>query len=122
MTVLFEAWSPAYERRTISLEEAVEAYRNLPVEVSASFSWNDCEEECLIVGVEPEFSTVTMGRDRSFWNLKVSEDEEKVEIRLGADDFMWPRGGILPRDMGLELLMKVNEFDSLFLEYSWAEG
>ncbi|MGP4083499.1 hypothetical protein [Streptomyces sp. KR55] len=39
----------------------MEAYRNLPMNVSASFSWNDCEEECLMVGVEAEFSTVTWG-------------------------------------------------------------
>ncbi|MBO1336303.1 hypothetical protein [Streptomyces sp. VRA16 Mangrove soil] len=122
MAVLFETWSPTYERRTVSVQEAVQAYRELPVNTSAAFSWNDCEEECLIVGVEPEFSTVTMGRDRSFWNLRISEDDEPVEIRLGADDHMWPRGCVLPRDMGLELLLKVDEFDSLFHEYSWAEG
>ncbi|MBQ1092904.1 hypothetical protein [Streptomyces sp. B93] len=117
-----ETWDPGYQRRTIGLEEAWDAYRRLPLHVSASFSWNDCEEETLIVGVEPEFSTVTMGRERSFWNLRVSEDEEKVPIRMGPDDYMWPRGCILPRDMGLELLQKVDDFDSLFDEYSWAEG
>ncbi|MGP4083500.1 hypothetical protein [Streptomyces sp. KR55] len=52
----------------------------------------------------------------------ISKDEEKGTIRMGPDDYMWPKGGILPRNMGLELLRKVNEFDSLFLEYSWAEG
>ncbi|MET9515930.1 hypothetical protein [Streptomyces sp. NPDC002994] len=122
MTVQLEIWDPARSARSVGLDEVREAYRSLPGGVSAVFTWNDCEEECLIVAVEPAFSVVTMGRAASFWNLKISDDTEEVEIRMGADDFTWARGCVLPRDMGLEVLGKVEDFDSLFWEYSWADG
>ncbi|MFC5172650.1 hypothetical protein [Streptomyces mutomycini] len=122
MTVQFEVWNPARSERTIGLDEVREAYRSLPDGISAIFTWNDCEEECLIVAVEPEFSVVTMGCDASFWNLKISDDTEEVEISMGADDFTWARGCLLPRDMGVEVLLKAEDFASLFWEYSWADG
>lgn len=122
MTVQFEVWNPGRSERAIGLDEVREAYRSLPDGASAIFTWNDCEEECLIVAVEPEFSVVTMGRDASFWNLKISDDTEEVEIRMGADGFTWLRGCLLPRDMGVEVLLKVKDFDSLFWDYSWADG
>lgn len=117
-----EIWGPAHYRKSIDLGEVRETYRSLPDGASAVFTWNDCEEECLIVAIEPDFSVVTMGRDASFWNLKVSDDTEEVEIRMGADDFTWARGCLLPRAMGMEVLLRVGDFDALFQDYSWAEG
>jgi hypothetical protein len=117
-----EIWGPTHSKRSIERGEVWEVFQNLPEGASAIFTWNDCEEECLIVAIEPDFSVVTMGRDASFWNLKISDDTEPVEIRMGADEFTWSRGCLLPRNMAVEVMLKLEDFDSLFRDYSWVDA
>jgi hypothetical protein len=58
--------------------------------------------------------------DVSTWYyLQISPDEEPVEISLGGQDSLVPKGAILPKAFGLEVLEKAEDFPALQREYAW---
>ncbi|MEV6742731.1 hypothetical protein AB0N14_40130 [Streptomyces sp. NPDC051104] len=57
---------------------------------------DDGEGDCVIVTVEPDFSTVTALRDRAFYNLQLADDHEETEIMTVWEEIHWTKGCILP--------------------------
>jgi hypothetical protein len=53
--------------------------------------------------------------------LEVPDDEGGVEVRIEGSMTQVPNGVILPRDLGLEVLQKANDFDRVLNDYSWRE-
>lgn len=82
---------------------------------------DDGEDDCVIVTVEPDFSTVTMLRDRTFYNLQISEGAEDVEIDVAGETITWPKGCLLPRSMGFQVLLEAGDREAVWNRYTWIE-
>ncbi|MFF4132015.1 hypothetical protein ACFY1B_10840 [Streptomyces mirabilis] len=81
--VTVEVWNPSYQHSEIDLSALPEVYRSIPESASIGLTLADTEDDCVIVTVEPEFSTVTRLRDRTFYNLQISDDSSR---RRRGDD------------------------------------
>jgi len=57
----------------------------------------------------------------TWYYLEISDDEEEVEVRIEGELTSVPKGVVLPRDLGLEVLQKSEDFERVVSEYSWRE-
>ncbi|PNE41123.1 MULTISPECIES: hypothetical protein [Streptomyces] len=96
-------------------------YRDAKESASPTFTWNDLGDEVLIVVVGDDYSTVTLMREDTFYNLAISDSVDMREIQVSGDIAMWPEGQVLPRELGLEVLLRVPDVESLVREYRWEE-
>lgn len=71
--------------------------------------------------VEPEFSTVTMLRDRTFYNLQISDDSDETVILVGGGEITWPKGCLLPRPMAVRVLLEAEDREAVWTRYTWVE-
>ncbi|XVV09158.1 hypothetical protein ACQP2X_30470 [Actinoplanes sp. CA-131856] len=102
----------------VELDEVTAIYGSLGTR-PASFTWNDCGDEVLTVSVGEDHSTVTLLRDRSFYDLVHAEVEGEETIEMDGDVVAWPKALILPREKGLELLTQMPRVDEVFDRYEW---
>jgi hypothetical protein len=75
----------------------------------------------LIVMVGDDYSTATMVNGDTWYYLALSADEELIEVDFGGQESLVPRGAVLPRGTGLELLEKSADWDALVAAYPWRE-
>ncbi len=122
MTVLeMDEWVPTYSTREVQLSDLPEIWRSLPRERCFGFTWNDSGDEVIIVSVCDGYSTVSIVHDDTFYDLAISPEDGWREIEVLGEWRPWPVRSILPRDMGLEVLLRCDEFDILRREFSWRE-
>ncbi|WP_438489220.1 hypothetical protein [Streptomyces sp. S186] len=121
MQIKFETWVPTHETRMVDLADVPLVYREAKESASPTFTWNDLGDEVLIVTVGDDYSTVSLMREDTFYNLAVSDSDDMREIQVSGDTTMWPEGQILPREMGLEVLSRVPDVESLVRDYRWEE-
>lgn len=119
--VTVEVWNPSYQHSKVGLSNLPEVYGALPKNVSMGLTLDDGEDDCVIVTVEPDFSTVTMLRDRTFYNLQISEATEDVEIDVAGEEITWPKGCLLPRPMGFQVLLEAGDREAVWNRYTWVE-
>lgn len=110
---------PARETREVSSGELPDVYLGLKGEDSPTFTWNNLGDQVLIVTVDNESSTVSMLNDDTWYYLEISEDEDEIEVMVEGAMTPVPRGVVLPRNLGLEVLQKAEDFDRVLSEYSW---
>jgi hypothetical protein len=119
--VTVEVWDPSYEHKKVALSDLAEVYGEIPSDSSVGLTLDDGEDDCVIVTVEPEFSTVTILRDRTFYNLQMSDDAETVEIIVAGEEITWPQGCLLPREMGARVLVEAGDREAVWKRYTWVE-
>ncbi|MET8243120.1 hypothetical protein ABZV31_01005 [Streptomyces sp. NPDC005202] len=119
MTV--EVWDLSYRHSEVPLSQLPDVYRSIPSDASLGLTLDDGEDDCVIVTVEPEFSTVTALRDRTFYNLRLVDDPEQVEIMVAGEEIHWPKGCILPREAGIHLLLEAADRDQMWSRHTWVE-
>jgi hypothetical protein len=117
--VTVEVLTPSYETSEIPLSELPDVFRSIPESSSLGLTLDDGEDDCVIVTVEPEFSTVTALRDRTFYNLRITDDPEETVITTGGEEITWPKGCLLPREMALEVLMEAEDRDVMWSRHTW---
>jgi hypothetical protein len=110
---------PARETREVSSGELPDVYLGLKGEDSPTFTWNNLGDRVLIVTVDDESSTVSMLNDDTWYYLEISEDEDEIEVMVEGAMTPVPRGVVLPRNLGLEVLQKADDFVRVLSEYSW---
>ncbi|SHN12954.1 hypothetical protein SAMN05216268_120128 [Streptomyces yunnanensis] len=121
MQIKCETWVPSHETRMLDLADIPLVYRDAKESASPTFTWNDLGDEVLIVVVGDDYSTVTLMREDTFYNLAISDSVDMREIQVSGDIAMWPEGQVLPRELGLEVLLRVPDVESLVREYRWEE-
>ncbi|MER6367287.1 hypothetical protein ABT255_02720 [Streptomyces mirabilis] len=119
--VTVEVWNPSYQHSEVDLSALPEVYRSIPESASIGLTLADTEDDCVIVTVEPEFSTVTMLRDRTFYNLQISDDSDEAVILVGDGEIIWPKGCLLPRPMGVRVLLEAEDREAVWARYTWVE-
>ncbi|MFJ3337634.1 hypothetical protein [Streptomyces sp. NPDC086766] len=119
--VTVEVWDPSYRRSEVPLPRLLDVYRSIPVGASLGLTLGDGEDDCVIVTVEPDFSTVTALRDRTFCNLQLSDDPAEVEITVAGEGIHWPRGCLLPREMGVQILLEAAQREEMWSRHTWVE-
>jgi hypothetical protein len=117
--VTVEVLTPSYETSEIPLSELPDVFRSIPESSSLGLTLDDGEDDCVIATVEPEFSTVTALRDRTFYNLRITDDPEETVITTGGEEITWPKGCLLPREMALEVLMEAEDRDVMWSRHTW---
>jgi hypothetical protein len=119
--VTVEVWDPSYRHSKTPLSDLADVYRSIPVNASLGLTLDDGEENCVIVTVEAEFSTITALRDRTFYNLRISDDSEEAEILVAGEEITWPKGCLLPREMGVRVLLEAEDREEMWNRYTWVE-
>ena len=117
--VTVEILTPSYERSEVPLSALPDVFRSIPQRSSLGLTLGDGEDDCVIVTVEPEFSTVTALRGRTFYNLQIVDDQDDVLIMVGGEEISWPKGCLLPREMGLEALVEAEDREVMWSRHTW---
>ncbi len=117
----FETWTPVRQERTLDAGEIETVYRSLAPGTSATFTWNDLGDDVVIVSVAADHSTVSMLHDETWYYLTTSDSDEEVEVDMAGQKATVPRGAVLDRDLGLEVLRQVGDLPRLLAAYSWRE-
>ena len=120
-TVTVEMWDPSYRHTKVGLVDLPAVLVKVPEDTSMGLTLDDGEDDCVIVTVEPEFSTVTMLRDRTFYNLRISDESEEETILVGGEEITWPKGCLLPRPMGTQVLLEAGDREAVWDRYTWVE-
>lgn len=114
--------APPYGKRIVSGEELPAVYAELKQAASPSVTWGSMDDGAvLIVAVGDDYSVVTMGADDTFYYLQTKDDDEPVTVDMGGTDGEVPGGAIVPRELGLEVLLRADDFTALRTDYMWVE-
>lgn len=62
---------------------------------------------------------MTALRDRTFHNLRITDDPEETVIMTGGEEITWPKGCLLPREMALQVLMEAEDRDVMWSRHTW---
>jgi hypothetical protein len=116
-----DTWNPTHTSRRVSAEELVDLYERLQGTESADICWNDQGDQVLIVSVGEETATVSLLHDATWYWLGASPDTELVAVELGGTESFVPKGAIVPRRLGLEILLGAHDFPHLLAAHSWRE-
>ena len=122
MTYEIDLMHPGHKAWTVTREELPAAYADLKEGNSPSVTWGDISDGgVVIVQVADDYSVVTLGVDDTFYWLQTSDDDEPVTVEIGGTDGEVPRGALVPRELGLEVLLRVDNLAALRTDYMWAE-
>lgn len=119
MEYLIDVQFPESET-TVTVAELPGAYANLKGSRSygVTITWNDGGDDVLIVAVADEYCVITMKTDESWYYLVVSDDEEKVSVDMAGDADI-PGKAVSPRELGLTVLQRADDFPGLLTDYRW---
>ena len=121
MDIKLETFEPHLVTRLVPREDLRRVYMGLRSDQTATLVWNDGGDQVLIVAVGDDYSIVTMLNNSTWHFLQISADEELVQVSLTDEESLVPKGAILPKALGLEVLEKAEDFSALLREYSWRE-
>lgn len=110
---------PTRVSRVVNPDELADVYATVRPEESPTFTWNDLGDQVLIVTVDADSSTVSMLNDDTWYYLETSGDDDEVEVMIEGSMTSVPKGVVLPRSLGLEVLQKADDFDRILSDYSW---
>jgi hypothetical protein len=124
--IKLKTWDPVRETRIINPRDLAREYESASRESPVTFTWNDLGDSVLIISVGADYCIVTMLFDSTFKDLVVSEEEtDLVEVIIDGQLSNVPKNTILPREVGLEVLLDVvkseGDFSELFLDYIWVD-
>ena len=85
----------------------------------ATFAWQGPDDECLIISVDGDLSTATIGFDRSFYKLIHAEADGEVEMELGGNTEMYPRRIVIPVPLCLDLLLRMPDLAGVMRDHRW---
>ncbi|MFD4864908.1 hypothetical protein [Streptomyces sp. NPDC058412] len=119
MKVRFETYDPSPGSRRIDLSEVAVELESVPSDASVTFTWNDGEDDVLIVGFGEGFAVATMLRDGTFYDLQANEDDGLEEVEIGGQWSDHPKKFLMDRSLGLEVLAQAGDSDGLFERYAW---
>lgn len=121
-TLLLDTYAPYLEHRIIERANLARDYEAAGAVRSPVFSVGDSDEgQLLLVTVGDDYSTAIMMNGDTWYYLALSPDEELIEVDFGGHGSLVPRGAILPRETGLELLERSADWDTLVAAYPWQE-
>jgi hypothetical protein len=103
--------------KTVRQDELPAIYASL--RFPATFAWEGPDDECLIVSVDDDLSTATIGFERSFYKLIHAEADGEVEMELGGVTETYPRRIVIPVSLGLDLLLRMPNLAGVMRDYSW---
>lgn len=121
MDYKLETYRPFHRVTTLSREDLIEIYPKLEWNKAPAIVWNDDGDQVIIVGVGDKYSIISLLSDFTWYYLIGGPDGDLVEIELCGQESWVPRGAIVNRQLGLEVLLKVGTFASLLSEYTWTE-
>lgn len=121
MEFKLDIYRRGHEERLINVEALPAIYAHLRSSDSATITWNDGGDQVLIVSVGENDSTVSLLNDFTWYYLEISPEKELVEIELCGQEAWVPQGVILPKNLGLEVLLGADDFPGLLKKYSWRE-
>jgi len=116
-----ETWEPAHVERSVTIDELDDVYRTTSGGVSPTFTWNDLGDQVLIVAVGDDYSVVSMLNDDTWYYLQGSDVDGEAEVAMAGQPAHVPKGAILRRETGLEVLRKAGDFTDLLKSYPWME-
>jgi hypothetical protein len=116
-----ETANPDQNERVIAPDELPEVYRSVSGAELPVFAWNNLGDDVLIVVVGDDWSLVTMKSEETFYNLVLSDDGSPWEVELVDGEAIFPAGARLPRERGLEVLLKADDFPRLKVDHMWQE-
>ncbi|MET9855281.1 hypothetical protein ABZY57_20345 [Streptomyces sp. NPDC006450] len=119
MKVRFETYGSSPGSKKIDLGEVSTMLESVPLDASVTFTWNDDEDDVLIVGFGEGFAVATMLRDRTFYVLQANEREGFEEVEIGGQWSSHPKRFLMDRSLGLEVLAQAGDMDGLFERYAW---
>jgi hypothetical protein len=129
MDFKLETWAPVHVERSVNIDELDDVYRSTSGGASPTFTWNDLGDQVLVVAVGDGYSVVAMLNGGTWHYLKGSDvDGEaesdvdgEAEIAIAGQSAHVPKGAILRRESGLEVLKKAGDFTYLLKVYEWME-
>lgn len=122
MTYEIALMRPGHKAWVVTRDELPAVYAELEEGNSPSVAWGDISEGgVVIVQVADDYSVATLGVDDTFYWLQASDDDEPVTVEIGGTDGEVPRGALVPRELGLEVLLRVDDLAALRTDYMWVE-
>jgi hypothetical protein len=118
----FEDWRPGQPHQSRLVPVAhVPALYEVPIEAgSVMFTWNDCEDPAMIIGVGPDWSVATLMIDGYWYSYVIDEDAEGyVPIDLSNQTCEWPRSELLPRAAALPVLTLIPDLTAIRRGFPW---
>ena len=119
MVIELDTGYPNRVTRVVGSDELDRVYGTVSEVDSPTFTWNDLGDQVVIVTVGDESCTVSMLNDETWYYLEVSDDTEPVEVKIEGEMTLVPKGVVLPRATGLEVLKKTSNFDQVLSDFSW---
>lgn len=121
MEYLVEVWYPEHEKTTVTGDKLPDRYASFKERDSATVAWNSDGDEVLLVSVGDDYSVISMLSDGTWYYLVVSDDEEEVSVYMDGTDAYVPRKAMAPRELGLTVLQRADDFPGLRTDYLWDE-
>jgi hypothetical protein len=119
MQYLLEVRCPEVKATTVTWAELPGVYANLKQAEYPAVVWNDCGDDVLIVAVGDDYSVTSMLTEATWYWLVVSHEDEEVFVYLTETGEHVPRKAMAPRDVGLAILQRANDFPGLRSDYMW---
>jgi hypothetical protein len=121
MDYLVTVMYPEHSERTVNGEALPAAYAALKG-TEANVSWGQEGSDSLILQVADDYCVITGTFDGGYYYLQTSDDDELVPVLMGDVDAEVPKGAIVPRELGLEVLLRVDDLPALRTDYMWVEA
>lgn len=112
---------PKHSVRTVTEAGLPTAYAGLKG-TEADIMWGEEGGDHLIVQVSNEHCVITGTFDDAYHYLRTSDDDELVPVLMGDVDAQVPKGAIVDRELGLEVLLRVGDLPALRTDYMWVEA
>lgn len=121
MEYLIEVWYPKHEETSVTGDKLPDVYASFKKRDSATVAWNSDGDEVLLVSVGDDYSVISLKSDGTWYYLVVSDDDEEVPVYMDGTDAYVPRKVMAPRELGLTVLLRADDFPGLRTDYMWDE-
>ncbi|MEZ0108435.1 hypothetical protein ABH920_002433 [Catenulispora sp. EB89] len=113
---------PTHVEKTVTRADLPAEYAQLKTANAPNVSWGEDTDRSLIVQVADDYCVVSMASDDDYFYLQTSDDDELVTIIMGGVDGQVPKGALVDRELGLEALLRVDDWPALLTEYTWVSA
>lgn len=120
MDFKLEIYNPSLTTTTVTEEELADVYPSLAGDTSPTIAWNEDGDQVIIVAiVDDTHSVVSLLSNSTWYYLVASSDDELVEVNLCGQESWVPQSAIVPRQLGLHVLLGADDVPRLLTEHSW---